>query len=148
MKVFTGISLGNLHVGSWSCDQPILHHNTEFRNFSGGKMKVKFLTFLALAAALFMLGCGKSDADLKKAVDDKLAADKVTGLTVAVNSGAATLTGEAADITVKNKAETSAKAVEGIKSVDVSKVTLKPVPTPAPPSPDKMLEGTINEGLK
>lgn len=111
-------------------------------------MKVKFLTFLALAAALFMLGCGKSDADLKKAVDDKLAADKVTGLTVAVNSGAATLTGEAADITVKNKAETSAKAVEGIKSVDVSKVTLKPVPTPAPPSPDKMLEGTINEGLK
>ena len=56
------------------------------------------------------------------------------------------LTGEVADITVKNKAEASAK-VEGIKSVD-NKLTLKPAPTPAPPSPDKMLEGTINEALK
>ena len=109
-------------------------------------MKIKALTLFTLAIALFISACGKSDADLTKAVQDKLSADKVVGVTAAVKDGVATLTGEVADITVKNKAEASAK-VEGIKSVD-NKLTLKPVPTPAPPSPDKMLEGTINEGLK
>lgn len=110
-------------------------------------MRVKFFTVLMLAAALFMSACGKSDADLQKAATDKLAADKVTGVTVVVKDGVATLTGEVADITVKTKAEASVKGVEGIKSVTNS-CTTKPLPTPEPPSPDKMLEGTINEGLK
>ncbi len=110
-------------------------------------MKVKFLTVLTLSIALFMSACGKSDADLTKAANDKLTADKVTGVTVAVKDGVATLTGEVADVTVKTKAETSVKTVEGIKSVTNS-LTTKPLPTPVPPSPDKMLEGTINEGLK
>ena len=77
------------------------------QDFSGGKMKVKFLTVLMLAVALFMSACGKSDADLTKAATDKLTADKVTGVTVAVKDGVATLTGEVADQTVKAKAETS-----------------------------------------
>lgn len=111
-------------------------------------MKVKFLTILSIAAVLFIAACGKSDADLTKAVNDKLTAEKVTGVTATVKDGVATLTGEAADITVKNKAESTAKGVEGIKSVDVSKVTLKPLPTPAPVSPDKMIEGTVNEAIK
>ena len=110
-------------------------------------MKVKFLAVLMLAVALFMSACGKSDADLTKAATDKLTADKVTGVTVAVKDGVATLTGEVADQTVKAKAETSVKAVEGIKSV-TNNCTLKPLPPPPPPSPDKTLEGTINEGLK
>ncbi|HRJ88207.1 MAG: BON domain-containing protein [Blastocatellia bacterium] len=109
-------------------------------------MKIKFLTLLAVAAVAFMAACGKSDADLAKAVNDKLAADKVTGITAAVNSGVATLTGEVTDITVKNKAEASAKAVEGIKSV-TNNVTVK-APPPPPPSPDKMIEGTVNEAIK
>ena len=111
-------------------------------------MKIKFLTILSITIALFIGACGgKSDADLQKAVQDKLVADKVTGVTVAVKDGVANLSGEVADITVKNKADASAKAVEGIKSV-ASTITTKPVPTPAPPSPDKMLEGTINEALR
>ncbi len=100
-----------------------------------------------LAVALFMSACGKSDADLTKAATDKLTADKVTGVTVAVKDGVATLTGEVADQLVKAKAETSVKAVEGIKSV-TNNCTLKPLPPPPPPSPDKTLEGTINESLK
>lgn len=111
-------------------------------------MRFKLLTFLTLSVALFMIGCGKSDADLTKAVNDKFAAEKVTGVTVAVKDGVATLTGEVADITVKNKAEAAAKSVEGIKSVDGAGLKTKPLPTPEPPSPDKMLEGTINENLK
>ncbi len=111
-------------------------------------MKFKALTILTLAIALFMSACGKSDADLQKAATDKLAADKVVGVTVAVKDGVATLTGEAADQTVKAKAETSVKAVEGIKSVVSTGLSVKPAPTPPPPSPDKMLEGTVNESLK
>jgi len=110
-------------------------------------MKVKFLAVLTLAIALLMSACGKSDADLTKAATDKLAADKVIGVSVAVKDGVAALSGEVADVTVKSKAETSVKTVEGIKSV-TNNCTLKPLPTPAPPSPDKMLEGTINESLK
>lgn len=100
-----------------------------------------------LAAALFLSACGKSDADVTKAATDKLAAEKVTGVTVTVKDGVATLTGEVADATVKSKAEAAVKGVEGVKSVTNS-VTLKPLPTPPPVADDKMLEGTINEGLK
>lgn len=110
-------------------------------------MKGKFLTILMLTVALFMSACGKSDADLTKAASDKLTADKVTGVTVAVKDGVATLTGEVADITVKSKAEASVKSVDGIKSVTNS-CTLKALPPPPPPSPDKMLEGSVNEALK
>ncbi len=110
-------------------------------------MKIKFLTVLTLAFALFLSACGKSDADLQKAATDKLTADKIAGVTVAVKDGVATLTGEVADATVKSKAEAAVKGVEGIKSV-TNNCTTKPLPTPVPPSPDKMLEGTINENLK
>src|SRR5580765_2583520 len=110
-------------------------------------MRIKVFTVLTLAIALFMSTCGKSDADLTKAVNDKLAADKVTGVTVAVKDGVATLTGEVADITVKSKAETSAKSVEGIKNV-TNNLTTKPLPVATPSAPDPALTGKINESLK
>jgi len=110
-------------------------------------MKVKFFTVLMLAMALFMSACGKSDADLTKAATDKLAADKVTGVTVAVKDGVATLTGEVADQAVKAKAEASVKSVEGIKSV-TNNCTLKPLPVATPAAPDPALTGKITEDLK
>ncbi len=109
-------------------------------------MKVKYLSILTIAIALFMSACGKSDADLQKAAAAKLTADNVAGVTVAVKDGVATLTGEVADITVKNKAEASAK-VEGIKSV-VNNITLKPLPVATPAASDPGLTGKINEALK
>lgn len=110
-------------------------------------MKIKFLTLFCIAAALFLAACGKSDADLKKAVEDKLKADNVAGVTVAVKDGTATLTGEVADAAVKNKAEASAKAVDGIKGVTNS-LTTKPLPTPIPPPVDPLLKGKLDEALK
>ncbi len=110
-------------------------------------MKIKILTVLTIAFALFLSACGKSDADVQKAAADKLKADNVAGVTVAVKDGVATLTGEVADITVKNKAETSVKTVEGVKSV-TDNVTLKPLPTPVPPPADPMLKGKVEEALK
>ncbi len=109
-------------------------------------MKIKFLTFLSLAIVL-LGACGKNDADVQKAVAAKLAADNVTGVTVAVKDGVATLTGEVADITVKNKAGASARGVEGVKSVNDT-ITLKALPTPVPAPADPMLKGKVEENLK
>ena len=111
-------------------------------------MKVKFLTVFSLAIVLLLMACGKSDADVQKAVAAKLAADNISGVTVAVKDGVATLTGEVADITVKTKAEASAKTVEGVKSVDASGVKTKPLPTPVPAPADPMLKGKVEENLK
>ena len=109
-------------------------------------MKLKIFTVLMLSIAM-LAACGKSDADLTKAATDKLAADKIVGVTAVVKDGVATLTGEVADITVKSKAEASVKSVEGIKSV-TNNITLKVVAAPTPSGDDKMLEGTVNENLK
>lgn len=110
-------------------------------------MKIKILTVLSLAIVLIAGACGKSDADLQKAVADKLAADSITGVTATVNDGVATLTGQVADITVKNKAAASAKSVEGIKSV-TDNTTLRPLPTPVPAPADPMLKGKVEENLR
>ncbi len=112
-------------------------------------MKVKIFTVLTLTLALFLSACGgKSDADLQKAAADKLTADQITGVTVAVKDGVATLSGQVADVTVRSRAEASVRGVEGIKSVTSTGITLKPLATPAPVAADKMIEGTINESLK
>jgi osmotically-inducible protein OsmY len=110
-------------------------------------MKVKCLTFIVIAAALFLSACGKSDESLTKAVNDKLAADKVTGVTASVKDGVATLSGEVADVAAKSKAENSAKAVDGIKSV-TNNLTLKPLPVATPAALDPALTGKITESLK
>ena len=110
-------------------------------------MKLRSLTILMLALAMLAAACGKSDADLATAVNDKLKADGVTGVTASVNGGVATLTGEVADITVKTKAENSAKTVEGIKSV-TNNVTTRPLPAATPAAADPALTGKINEDLK
>jgi osmotically-inducible protein OsmY len=110
-------------------------------------MKTKLLAMISVAAVLFMIACGKSDADLTKAVNDKLKADGVTGITASVKDGVATLTGEAADVTVKNKAKTSATGVEGVKSV-TDNTTLKPLPVATPAAADPALTGKITEDLK
>lgn len=109
-------------------------------------MKLKFITVLSLAFVMLLSACGKSDADIQKAAQDALTAANVPGATVTVKDGVATLTGEVADITFKNKAESAVK-VDGVKSVTNS-LTIKPAPTPAPVADDKMIEGTVNESLK
>ncbi len=110
-------------------------------------MKVKFISLITIAAVLLMVGCGKSDADLTKAVNEKLAAAGVTGVTATVNNGVATLTGEVADVTVKAKAEVAAKSVDGVKSV-TNNITTKPLPVATPAAADPALTGKINEHLK
>jgi len=110
-------------------------------------MNIKLISVFLIGLALLLSACGKSDADLQKAATDKLTADKVVGATVAVKDGVATLSGEVADVTVKTKAESSVKAVDGIKSVN-NQLSLKPLPTPVPAPADPMLKGKLDENLK
>ncbi|MFN6963658.1 MAG: BON domain-containing protein [Pyrinomonadaceae bacterium] len=111
-------------------------------------MKLRILTIISLACMLLAAAaCGKKDADIQKAVQDKLAAVGVTGVAATVKDGTATLTGEVADVTVKKKAEDAAKSVDGVKSVD-SKLTTRPLPVATPAANDQALTGKINEDLK
>ncbi len=104
-----------------------------------------FLTILCLAAALTLSACwGKSDADLQKAAETAVKA-KAPSVTVAVKDGVATLTGEVADQAAKTAAETAAK-VDGVKSVDGSKLTVKPPPAPA--AATTVDKAKIEEALK
>lgn len=105
------------------------------------------MVLVALVVSVFATACGKKDTDIQKAVQDKLTADRVTGVTASVKDGVATLSGEVVDITVKTKAESSAKGVEGVKSV-TNNITLKPLPTPPPPIADPALTGKVTESLK
>ena len=110
-------------------------------------MKPRFFTVLALAVALFASACGgKSDADIQKAANEKLANDKISGITASVKDGAATLTGDVKDITLKSKAEASVKSVDGVKSVTDNINVITPPATPPPADP--MLKGRVNEALK
>lgn len=109
-------------------------------------MKLKAITILTIAVALFISACGKSDADMTKAVNDKLATEKFVGVTAVVNDGVATVTGEVDDAAAKGRVDATVMKVEGIKSVK-NDLTTRPLPTPAPPSPDKMLVGTIDQAL-
>jgi hyperosmotically inducible periplasmic protein len=109
--------------------------------------KLYLLVLVALVMSVFAAACGKKDTDIQKAVQDKLTADGVTGVTASVKDGIATLSGEVADITVKTKAENSAKGVEGVKSV-ANNISLKPLPTPTPPIADPALTGKVTENLK
>jgi osmotically-inducible protein OsmY len=111
-------------------------------------MRIKILSVLALAAVLLLAACGKSDSDLQKAASDKLTADSISGVTVAVKDGTATLTGEVKDVTVKTKAEADVKGIEGIKTVNNSLTLIPLAPAPTPVGPDKMMEGAISENLK
>jgi len=110
-------------------------------------MKLKVLTALVLMLAIVAGACGKKDSDIQKAVQDKLAADSVTGVNASVKDGVATLTGEVADVTVKSKAESAAKTVDGVKSV-TNNITLRALPLATPAAPDPALTGKINENLK
>lgn len=112
-------------------------------------MKIKVLTALSLAVVLFLGACGgKSDAEMQTASADALKGDTMTSaVTVAVNEGVATISGEVESEEAKTKAETLAK-VEGVKSV-VNNVTVKEAaPPPMAEGSDTMVKEKMETALK
>jgi len=93
----------------------------------------KFLFSVLLAGSLFMSGCKPKDADIKASIEEKFKADpSLSGATVDVNDGVATINGTCNDEATKYKSEEAAKSVKGVKSV-VNNCQVPPPPPPATP---------------
>ena len=83
-------------------------------------MKItKIILSILVMSSLFFMGCGQKDSDIKASVEEKLKTNTEMGspLTVSVNDGVVTLTGECKDETCKAKCEELAKSAKGVKSV-------------------------------
>ena len=88
-------------------------------------MKIlKLLPALVLVAGLSFTGCKPKDADIKASVEKSLKSDPSTaGVMVMVDEGVATLSGEVADEATRASAESRAKAVKGVKTVQNNTTT-------------------------
>lgn len=103
----------------------------------------KLLMSVVIAATLFFVGCKPKDAAIQSAIQGKEAA----GITVAVEKGVVTLTGEVADEAAKAKAEEIAKAEKGATSV-VNSLTIKAMELPVVISEDTTLIKNVADATK
>jgi osmotically-inducible protein OsmY len=99
------------------------------------------LWILLLLGAITITGCKPKDADIEKKVTTALGA--YPGVQVTVTDGVATLSGEVADEATRAAAETAARGVKGVKSVN-SNLTVTPPPAPVVINPDTTLQETAN----
>jgi hyperosmotically inducible protein len=115
------------------------------------KMK-RILAIIAVVAFSFALpSCkGKSDADLKTAAEAAISANPdLTGATVEVKDGVATISGELKDPAAQAAAESAVKGVEGIKSVqNQTSVTPPPPPAPVVITADDSLKTAVTDAIK
>ncbi|MCU0430169.1 MAG: BON domain-containing protein [Cytophagaceae bacterium] len=88
-------------------------------------------TFLgAMIAIVFLIGftaCGPKDAEIKTGVETALQGLDLSGVSVAVEKGAVSISGTCKEEAVKAKVEELAKAVKGVKSVTNAITVEKPV---------------------
>ncbi len=105
-----------------------------------------FSTFLLAAATLLVTSCKSkpTDAEIKAKVE---AAVANSGVMVDVSEGAVSLSGTVADEAAKTNAETTAKTVEGVKSV-TNNLSVPPPPPPVIIADDTMLTTGVTEALK
>ena len=99
--------------------------------------------FILLALALFLTACRPDDSYLTRLAHEALAAQGLAGITITVNGGAATLTGQVAEADEKARAEATVRAIPGITSVN-NTLTLKPDATAVNPA----TRAKLNEKLR
>ena len=113
-------------------------------------MKItKILFSFLLMSSLLFIGCGQKDSDIKASVEEKLKTNTdMTGpMTVSVNDGVVTITGECKDAACKTKCEDLAKSVKGVKSV-VNNCAVASVPVPNEVSTDDALTKGVMDATK
>ena len=102
------------------------------------KSILRFAFVFAAAAMVVFSACksGPKDADLEKAINEKIAAasSDATGLTASVKEGVVTLSGAFKDDASKSAFLTTVKAIPGVKPEVVDNTTITPAPAP-PPAP-------------
>jgi len=117
-------------------------------------MKIsKVLFAVAVIATLGFAACKPKDADLKTTLEEKIATiPELTGVSVNVEDGVATLSGEVKDEEAKAKVSELSKSVKGLKSaVDNTTVAAPPAPvveTPVINATDQALMTGLTDALK
>ncbi len=104
-----------------------------------------FILFVSLAAC----NSKTSDADVKTSVDNAIAANSnLSGVYADVNDGVVTLTGQVKDETAKASAETTAKGVKGVKSVNNNLSVAPPPAAPVVITADDPLKASVDNTIK
>jgi hyperosmotically inducible periplasmic protein len=104
------------------------------------------LTVFFVIASLTSCKQKTTDADLKTAVDNAIAANStLSGTYTDVKDGVVTLTGEVKDDAAKTSAETAARGINGVKSV-VNNLTVAPPPVEI--TPDDPLKASVENAIK
>lgn len=119
-------------------------------------MKItKLLLAVAISATVGFVSCKPKDADVKTAIEAKIAASpELAGLTVDVKDGVATFSGELKDPAAKDKIADLTKDVKGVSSTtDNSTIALPPPPPVAAPASietvlDEATQQKVKDGLK
>ena len=118
-------------------------------------MNKRINPLLAIPLAMFILiasviSCKQktTDADIKTAVDNSIAANSnLGGAHTDVKDGVVTLSGEVKDEAAKTSAEEAAKGVNGVKSV-VNNLTVAPPPAPVVITADDPLKVSVDATIK
>ncbi|MEO7964717.1 MAG: BON domain-containing protein [Gemmatimonadaceae bacterium] len=100
---------------------------------------------ITLSLVVALSACAPKDADIKSEVDKAISG--VSGVTVDVASGVATISGQFADEAAKASTEAAVKGVKGVKSV-VDNATITPPPAPVVISADDLLKTSVSAALK
>lgn len=100
---------------------------------------------LMMALSLVLFSCNPKDADIQKAVTEKMSTTPgMSAMTVAVKEGVVTLSGQCKDESCKASCENTIKSVKGVKSI-VNNCT---IPAPVVINPDENLIMTVQTILK
>ena len=90
-----------------------------------------------------------SDADVKTSVDNAIAANSsLSGISTSVKDGVVTLTGEVKDDAAKASAETVARGINGVKSVNNNLTVAPPPPAPVVITADDPLKTSVDATIK
>lgn len=112
----------------------------------------KVLMAVLIAATVSFVSCGPKDADIKKAVDEKISSTpEMTGAVADVKDGVVTLTGEVKDEACKEMCGKEIAAVKGVKNVVNNTTVAPPPPPPAAPvtiTPDDPLAKAVTDATK
>ena len=101
------------------------------------------LCFAILGMSILFASCGVKDADIEKAVSEKISSTaEMSGIAATVKDRVVTLSGECKDDACKTSCEKTVKDIKGVKSV-VNNITV----APPPPPPAAPVEITADDPL-
>jgi osmotically-inducible protein OsmY len=97
---------------------------------------------------LLLYSCkGTSDADIQKAVNEKMASStEMSGLSASVSNAVVTLTGQCTDESCKTSCASTVKSVKGVKDV-VNNITVQPAAAPVTITADDPLKQGVDAAL-